>query len=222
MSDNTQVLIVDDHPMLRKGLMQVIADDPALEIAGEGGTAEEALAIIGSARVDVAVLDIDLPKMNGLELAKRIWELQPGIRIVLLTIHDSEEMLNAAIDLGVSAYLLKDEADAGIIEGIKSAAKNQTYVTPSLARYLMRRGRRSSEFRRQVPGIDSLTRMERTVLRRVAEKKTTKEIAKELFVSDRTIETHRANICSKLGLTGNNALLLFALEHKSEVFDLPE
>lgn len=217
-----RVLVVDDHPVFRKGMIQIIEDDPSLQIVGQAGSAEEALQQLPALSVDVAVVDIDLPGMDGLELSSRLLKRKPPVPVVLLTMHKSEKIFQAALDLGVSAYILKDEAESGIVSGIKCAARGDHYITPTLASLLVNRGRRASQLRQQTPAVESLTPTERAVLRRIAENKTSREIGAELFISHRTVETHRANICAKLNLSGSHPLLQFALENKSALADLPD
>lgn len=217
-----QILVVDDHPIFRKGMIQIIEDDPSLRIVGQAGSAEEALQQLPALSVDVAVVDIDLPGMDGLELSSRLLKRKPPVPVVLLTMHKSEKIFQAALDLGVSAYILKDEAESGIVSGIKCAARGDHYITPTLASLLVNRGRRAAQLRQQTPAVESLTPTERAVLRRIAENKTSREIGAELFISHRTVETHRANICAKLNLSGSHPLLQFALQNKSALADLPD
>lgn len=217
-----RIQIVDDHPVFRRGMVQIIEEDPGLEIVCQAGSAEEALPQVGVQAVDVAVVDVDLPGMDGLGLAARLLKRQPPVRVVLLTMHKSEKIFQAALDLGVSAYILKDDAESGIVSGIKCAARGDHYVTPTLATLLVNRGRRATQLRRQTPGVETLTPTERTVLRRIAENKTSREIGAELFISHRTVETHRANICAKLNLSGSHPLLQFALQNRSALADLPD
>jgi DNA-binding NarL/FixJ family response regulator len=221
-SETIKILIVDDHPVFRKGMIQIIEEDPGLEIVCQAGSAEELLEQIKTKVADVAVLDVDLPGLSGLELAERLLKRKPPVRVVLLTMHKSEKIFQAALDLGISAYILKDEAESGIVTGIKCAARGENYVTPTLSSLLMGRGRKAAQLRKESPGLDSLTTMERAVLRKISENKTSREIGAELFISHRTVETHRANICTKLNLTGSHPLLQFALENKSVLMDLPE
>ncbi len=217
-----KVLIVDDHPVFRRGMAEIIEEDPLLTIVAQAGNAAEAIELLKTARTDVAVVDIDLPEVDGLELAAKLIKRKPPLKVVLLTMHKSERILNRALDLGVGAYILKDEAEAGIVTGIKTVARGETYLTPSLSAFLMRRGRQTIELKEKTPGLETLTPMERSVLKLIAENKTSRQIGAELFISYRTVETHRANICAKLNLRGSHPLLQFALENKSALMNLPE
>jgi len=217
-----RILLVDDHPMFRRGLVEAIAADSGLHVVGEAGSGEEALDFLRSTRVDVAVLDVTLPKMDGLELAARLLGLKPPVGVVLLTMHNSEQIFNAAIDLGVQAYILKDEMVDGVIEAVRKASRGEPYVSPSLSGFIMRRGRQSRRFQREVDGLTMLTPTERSILKRVAEDKSSREIATELFISPRTVGTHRSNISTKLGLNGSHSLLSFALLNRSEILSLPD
>ncbi|MCP3975443.1 MAG: response regulator transcription factor, partial [bacterium] len=171
---------------------------------------------------DVAVLDVDLPGMNGLQLAAHLLKHGPSVQIVLLTMHKNERLFNEAIDLGVGAYILKDEAVRGIIDGIKTVARGGSYVSPSLSEFVMGRRRRATDLERSTDGFASLTATERAVLKLVATNMSSKEIAGELGISYRTVDTHRTHITGKLGLSGQHPLLSFALTNKSAILSLPD
>lgn len=222
MSQPIQILLVDDHPVVRRGMLQIIADDRELEVVAEAGGGDEALELLARHAIDVVVTDFDMPGMNGLQLASGLLDRDPPVPVILLTMHENEQLFNEAIDRGISGYLLKDEAVDTITEGIKAAARGESYVSPSLSKYIMRRSQRSRDLQKKNTGLSSLTPTEREVLRRVAENKSSKEIASELGVSHRTITTHRNNISQKLGLTGKHPLLNFALANKSAILSLGE
>jgi DNA-binding NarL/FixJ family response regulator len=223
MPPRTRVLIVDDHPIFRAGLCRIIDADESLEIVGEADCAERALEMLEAGSIpDVAVVDIDMPGINGLQLTELLQHRDPPLPVVLLTMHKNENLFNEAIDLGVSAYLLKDEAVTGVVEGIQQAAKGQSYVSPTLANFVMRRSQQSAVFNREATGLQLLTPTERKVLKLVAENKSSKEIGAELFISPRTVGAHRNNICGKLGLKGKHPLLNFALANRSQIHDLPD
>lgn len=221
MADETEskitVVIADDHPIFLKGLREVIAEDNDLIVAGEAADGAAALGCLQSLSPQVAVIDIDMPKMNGFAVAEKTRELKLPVEIIFLTMHRGEDAFNRALDIGVKGYVLKDSAVLDIVNGIKTVASGQHYISPSISSFLINRTARAAELARQRPGIHQLTQMERRILKLIAEKKTSKEIAAALYISPRTVDNHRNNICSKLDLHGSNALLKFALEHKSEL-----
>lgn len=217
MKPEIRVLIADDHPIFRQGLRQVIESDSRLKIVGEAEDGQSALERIKSSGADVAVLDVEMPDMDGFEVARTLRQQKSPVAVIFLTMYKDERFFNAALDLGVKGYVLKDSAINEIIGGIKAVASGQDYVSPVLATYLLNRSRRAAALVAQHPSLKDLTAAERRVLKLIAEYKTSKEIADELCVSPRTVEHHRTNISAKLELKGSHALLKFALEHKSEI-----
>lgn len=217
MEAEIRIIIADDHPIFRKGLRQVIESDARLKVISEADDGLMALEQIRDAEPDVVVLDVDMPNKDGFEVARSIRDERLAARIIFLTMHKDERFFNAALDLGVKGYVLKDSAVTEIIGGIKAVAAGQNYISPPLSNYILNRGRRVSTLVEQKPGISALTPTERRILRLIAEYRTSREIADELFISTRTVEHHRANISTKLELQGSHALLKFALEHKSDL-----
>jgi DNA-binding NarL/FixJ family response regulator len=212
-----KVLIVDDHPLFRSGLRQVIEADPGLELAGEAGDGVTALQRILERKPDVAVLDVDLPGQSGLDVARAIHERKIPTRVIILTMHQEEELINQALDFGVNGFVLKENAVGNILDAIEAVAAGEHYLSPEVSGHLVRRHNRAEALAGQKPGLDDLTKAERRILRLIAEKKTSREIAAELFISPRTVEAHRANISAKLELRGSHSLLLFALENRSSL-----
>lgn len=217
MTSEIKILIVDDHPIFRKGLRQVIEADAWLKVIDEAGNGVDALEIIKNLKPDVVIADINMPQMGGLEMARQVKEKNLETMLVFLTMHKDETMFNAAMDSGVKGYVLKDNAVTDIIECIKSVASGKHYITPALSEYLFDRSRKTSAFEDQTFGLNSLTKTERRVLQLIAEEKTSREIGEILFIHPRTVDNHRTNICQKLDIHGTNALLRFALRHKSEL-----
>lgn len=211
MSSEITVLIADDHPVFQRGLREIIETDASLRVVSAAGDGETAIAELRRLRPQVAVLDVDMPKRDGLEVVKAIEDENLGCGVVLLTMYKEERFLNAALDAGVCGYVVKDSAIDEITKAIHAAARSENFVSPSLANLLFKRLRKPAES----SPLDSLTTSERRVLKLVAESKTNKQIADELFISVRTVENHRANICAKLGLEGKNALLRYALTNRS-------
>jgi DNA-binding NarL/FixJ family response regulator len=215
MAGRIKVLIVDDHPLFRGGLRQVISADARFELVGEAGDGEVAWKMIQEKKPDVAVLDVNLPGLTGLEIARRLHEKKLRTRVIILTMHKEEELINRALDFGVNGFVLKENAVEDILDAIVTAATGGHYLSPSVSGYLVRRRNRAETLAAHKPGLDDLTKAERRILKLIAEKKTSREIAAELFISPRTVEAHRANICAKLDLHGSHRLLQFALENRS-------
>jgi two-component system, NarL family, response regulator DegU len=217
MAGRIKVLIVDDHPLFRNGLRQVIISDLRFELAGEAGDGESALKFILEKKPDVAVLDVNLPKLTGLEITQRLRGKKNPTRIIILTMHKEEEMINRALDSGVKGFVLKENAVEDIVDAIQTVAQGEHYLSPTVSTFLVRRRNRAESLAAQKPGLGDLTKAERRVLKLVAEKRTSRQIAAELFVSPRTVEAHRANIRAKLELRGSHSLLHFALENRSSL-----
>ena len=208
--------MADDHPIVRQGLRRMIEADKNLLIVAEAGNGQTALELIENHQPNVAVLDIDMPEMDGFEVVRQLRRKKINIEIVFLTMHHEEELFQAAMDLGVKGYVLKDSAISDIVTAIKSVAKGRPFLSLALTALLLNRRRRTVELEQEKPGLHLLTLTEKRILKFIAENKTSKEIGEELFVSYRTIESHRANISRKLDLHGSLALVKFAAIHKSE------
>ena len=217
MSSEIRIVIADDHPLLRHGLQQAIESDSRLKVVAEADDGETALAQIEELKPHIAVLDVDMPRISGLGVAREIAKRKLPIAIVFLTIHDEEDLFHAAMDSGAKGYLLKDSALTEIVKALRAVADGHHYVTPSLTGYLVRRSREAHALGEQQLGLKDLTPTERRILSLIAGQRSSKEIAAELFIHYRTVENHRTNICQKLGLHGHNALLKFALQHRSEL-----
>lgn len=212
MKTDIRIVIADDHPVYRRGLSMTIAADPALKIVAEAEDGMAALECIRREEPDVAVLDVDMPGQGGFDVVRALRQLHLATEVVFLTMHKDEGLFNTALDLGVKGYVLKDSAITDIVNGIEAVQQGQSFISPALVSYLVKNRAASS-----VTGLDSLTPAERKVLRMIAQYKTTKEIADALYISPRTVETHRANICQKLNLRGSHSLMRFALAHLSEI-----
>ena len=217
MSVPIKVLIVDDHPLFRSGLRQMVESDPRFELVGETGDGEAALRLIQEKKPDVAVLDVNLPGLSGLEIARRLRDKRSPAHLIMLTMHKEEEIFNRALDFGVKGFVLKENAVDEIVKAISTVAQGEHYLSSTISGYLVRRRGRAESLAARKPGIDDLTRAERRILKLVAEKKTSRQIGTELFISPRTVEAHRANICAKLELHGSHSLLQFALENRSAI-----
>jgi DNA-binding NarL/FixJ family response regulator len=217
MSTILKVLIADDHPIFRRGLCEVIAADNELDLVGQAGNGQEALELFDALQPDILILDVSMPKLSGIQVARRLLEAKSKARLVLLTMHKDEELLNEALNLGIHAYVLKENAVGDLLAAIHAVAIGQMFVSASLSDTILRRRYASETLRHKLPGLDRLTATEIRILRLVANDRTTKEISAELGCAVRTVETHRQNISAKLELSGSHSLLKFAYDNKSRL-----
>ena len=214
MSRST-IFIADDHAIFRHGLRQLIERDPGFEVVGEAGDGLSALAAIERLGPRIAVLDIDMPGMDGLTVAATARDRRLPTAIICLTMHSDARFLNAALNAGAMGYVVKDGALIEIVDCLKSVAAGRPFVSQQLTTHLITRHAQAGATAQATPGIEALTETERKVLRLIAEFKTTKEIAGALSISPRTVDRHRSNMAEKLGLSGSHALTKFAVTHGS-------
>jgi DNA-binding NarL/FixJ family response regulator len=217
MKANPSIVIADDHPIFREGLRKVIEHDHGGRVIAEAGDGETALRLIRERKPDIAVLDVVMPGLNGLKVARQIQREHLTVAVVFLTMFKEEDMFNEAMDAAAKGYVLKENAVSDIIGCLRSVASGQYFISPAISHLLVRRTERSRGLASQTSGLSSLTPSERRILNLIARGKTSKEIATELFISPKTVENHRQNIAGKLEIHGNNALLKFALENKDNL-----
>lgn len=217
MKKTIRVILADDHPVYRDGLRQMLAADAEIELLCEAGDGVEALTLARELKPDVLLLDVDMPRLGGLEVARERRRCRDGFEIVFLTMHREEDLFNEALDLDVKGYILKDSAAADIRSAVHAVAEGKLYLSPALSGLMMSRATGAQSLRRDLPGLDDLTASERRILRLIASDRTSKEIADDLGLSPRTVENHRANICTKLNIRGSHALLKFAFDNRSKL-----
>lgn len=211
------IVLADDHPLFRQGLLRVIEQDKSIAVVGETGNGRMALGLILQRKPDIAVLDIAMPELEGLDVVKEaLRDESCATEFVVLTMYREEAYFTEAMDIGVKGYLLKDSAPTELLACIKSVADGVPYVSPLVSHYLVRRMTKTRP-QRISPSLDDLTLQERRVLKLLSQNKTSREIADELYISVRTVQHHRSNICTKLNLEGYNKLLQFALENKNRL-----
>jgi len=215
MNNEIRIVIADDHPIVRRGLRESIEEAEGLIVLAEAGDGRGALELIRAQKPDVAVLDISMPVLNGFDVARAIVNDNLGVKIIFLTMHEQESLFDEAMNLGVKGYVLKESSAGEIVNCIKAVAAGKHYTSPALTSYLISRSRRADS--QEKAGLKTLTPTERRILKLIAQYKTSREIADELFISYNTVETHRRNICEKLDLRGSHALMKFALAHDSEL-----
>jgi DNA-binding NarL/FixJ family response regulator len=214
-----RVVIADDHPIFRRGLRAVLETDQRLQVVAEAEDGLAALACVKEHRPDVAILDVDMPGTDGMAVARAIGEQRLPTAIVFLTMHKDELLFNAALDVGAKGYVLKDSALTEIAGCVRAVASGRSFISPELSGYLLGRRERSDTLTQERPGLAALTPAKRRILSLIAQAKTNKQIAEELFISARTVEHHREHICEKLDVRGSHALMSFAIAHKSELGD---
>lgn len=212
-----KLLIADDHPFFRKGLRYVVQGVPSLEIVGEASDGETALRMVEELHPDIIILDVEMPRCDGFEVARTIRARKYPVEMIFLTMHKEESILRRMVEFGVKGYLLKDNATEDLLECIDAVSRGEYYVSPFLSNHLMRVTKRSTGSSDIEQAIHTLTETELSVLQFIGEHKTSREIGEILFVSEKTVEKHRSNIARKLNLRGSHALLKFAAEHKSKL-----
>ncbi|HEX3128688.1 MAG TPA: response regulator transcription factor [Thermoanaerobaculia bacterium] len=207
----TRILIADDHPVLRSGLRVLLAADPDLEVVGEAGSGEETLHLAEELRPDVVLLDIGMPGESGIETVRRLKAKLPALKVLFLTMHEEEGMLLEALGAGGDGYLIKRADEAEIIQAIRVVQRGDVYVHPTMTRALL--SQTETTERPQEP-VEPLTQREIDVLRLLARGNTNRQIAELLGLSTRTVESHRANLMGKLGLSSRVELVTYAEEHR--------
>ncbi len=213
----TRVFIADDHAVMRKGLRDLIAAKKEFEVCGEAGNGFDALQNIEELRPDIILTDIDMPQMSGIEIAKEVRSKKLNSKVIILSMHSNESFYSSAMDAGVVGYVLKDGAVSDIVNAIDAVKEGKYYISPALSTLTIGRAHEITSAIEGTSLLSLLTQTERKVLQLVSQNKSTKEIAEELFVSHRTVDSHRANISAKLNLRGQNALLRFAIENKHKL-----
>jgi len=204
-----KVLLADDHTLVRKGIRAVLASQPGIEIVAETGDGREALSLIEQHRPDLAVLDITMPGLNGLEVAVRVAQVSTRTKVLILSMHAGEAYVAQALRAGVAGYLLKDAADDELPMAIKAVARNEVYLSPRISKQLVDRFVQSGAT--EPDPLAGLTTRQREILQLVAEGKSSKEIAAMLELSIKTVESHRGQIMERLGVHDVTGLVRFAI-----------
>jgi DNA-binding NarL/FixJ family response regulator len=212
-----RVLIADDHPVFRHGLATILADGKEFEVVGEASEGSSALAMMEQLAPDIAVLDIAMPGMSGLDVVRTANERNIEVEFVILTMYNDEVYFHSAMELGVKGYVLKESALHDLLACLRAVADGRFYVSPLVSHYLVKRNEELKTLYTAQPSLRELTPTEKKILRLIAENRTSREIGKLLHISYRTVQNHRTNICQKLNLQGYNRLLQFALENRSSL-----
>ncbi|MBI5729853.1 MAG: response regulator transcription factor [Ignavibacteriales bacterium] len=209
MNDKLKILIADDHPLLRQGLLYIINKNENFNIVAEASDGQDALNLIREKKPDITILDVQMPKLDGFEVAKIIIKERLATKIIFLTMFKDVELIKKVFDLGIKGFVLKENAVNDIVNCIESVSEDKFFISPQASDILLKQKEQKKK-----PEDDLLTPSEKKIINLIAQDKSSKEIAEELFISVKTVENHRSNICKKLGITGNSALLIYALKNK--------
>ncbi|HUF31581.1 MAG TPA: response regulator transcription factor [Acidimicrobiales bacterium] len=222
MVDPIRVLIVDDHALFRRGLIQVLLGEEGIEVVGESEDGEDALVKAADLAPDVVLMDVRMPRVSGIEATARLSELMPAVRILMLTVSDEEDDLYEAIKAGAAGYLLKEISIEEVADAVRAVMQGQTLISPSMASKLIvefNNLSRRADQKKQVPA-PRLTERELEVLKQVAQGLTNRDIAGVLFISENTVKNHVRNILEKLHLHSRMEAVVYAVREK--ILDLDE
>lgn len=217
MPHPVSILIVDDHPLLRRGVRDAIAENRRFQIVGEASDGEEGMRLVMSLKPQIVIVDIDMPRLNGLEMLRALRQLSFQVKAAILTMFKEEDMFNAALDLGALAYVVKENAANDVLAALEKVTRGETFFSSVLWEAGQRRGDRVQQLLLGKPQLETLTPSERRILKLVGQDYTSKEIASCLNLSVRTVDNHRQNICHKLNLHGTHSLLKFAFDHSAHL-----
>lgn len=206
------VLIADDHPLFRNGVRQELEIYPQFRIVAEAGDGTEAFKLVTELKPDIAIVDFQMPGLNGLEINRKLKEHKSKTRVILLTMFKDKKIFLKAMEEGISGYVLKDDAVLEIVNAVNSAMSDNTFISRSLTDVLVEKVRK-----KPAAGIDELTTAEKKILQMVSQLLSNQEIADTLYLSKRTIENQKVNISRKLGLESSRDLLKFAMQNKEEI-----
>jgi len=206
----TRILLADDHAVVRRGLRLVLESEPDLDVVAEAGDGAEAVERALVEDIDLAIFDITMPRMTGLQAAAELARRKPEVRTLILSMHDNEQYLFEALRAGAAGYVLKSVADRDLVEACRAAMRGEPFLYPGAVRSLIReyltRAREGDS-----PPDDPLTPRETEIVKLIAESNTSKEIAEQLVISEKTVERHRANILDKLGMRDRVELTRYAI-----------
>ena len=206
-----RIILADDHAVMRRGLRLVLEEQEDFQVVGEARDGREAVALVEALKPDVAVLDITMPNMNGIEAARQISAKQLGVSIVVLSMHSDEGYVLRALKAGARAYLLKDSAESDLMAAIHAVGGGKAFFSPAISKLIVEDYMRQMAEHEVEDSYELLTAREREILQMLAEGRSNKEVASTLNLSLYTVQTHRSNILDKLNLHGIPELILYAV-----------
>jgi len=206
-----RILIADDHTIFRQGLKMLLEQENDLEVVGEAGDGAETIKLAKKLKPDIALLDIAMPKMDGIEVAKKLKKILPQLKVIVLTSYADDQFLFEFLKLGVSGFVLKDSASQELIYSIRKTKEGMAFLDPSVSKKVMEKFTQVTGGKKDFINYGKLSDREKEVLQLVAEGKSTKEVAGKLYISPKTVENHRANIMKKLDIHDRMGLTKYAL-----------
>jgi DNA-binding NarL/FixJ family response regulator len=206
----TRILLADDHALVRRGVRLILESEPDLTVVAEAGDGAEAVALARTHEIDLAVLDVAMPRMTGLQAAREISRRAPAPRILLLSMYDNDQYFFEALKAGASGYVLKSVADRDLVEACRAAVRGEPFIYPDALTALMREYLQRARRGEKLPGT-ILTARESEIVKLIAEGRSSKEIAALLVISVKTVERHRANILQKLEMRDRTELTRYAI-----------
>jgi DNA-binding NarL/FixJ family response regulator len=211
-----RLLIADDHSIVRRGLRALLESQPGWEVCGEAVDAREAIEKAKQLRPDVVIMDISMPGLNGLEATRRIIRSAPQIQVLVLTVHDSPEIIDRALAAGARGYVLKSDADRDLVAAVEAVRQRKSFFTPTIGEMILEGYLKRQVGRKQKGGLagSRLTSREREIVQGLAEGRANKELAAVLGISVRTVESHRAKVMHKLGFRSFSQLVRYAIRNK--------
>jgi two-component system, NarL family, response regulator LiaR len=212
-ANKIRVLLVDDHAILRQGTRQLIENEPDMAVVGEAGDGEEAIRKVGELKPDVVILDVAMPKMNGIEATRRIKELYPGTSILVLTGYDYDEYIFSLLEMGAAGYLLKDVNGDDLVKAVREVYAGEPVLHPAVMRKLMDRFKTPIAVKTvEAQSSERLSDREMEVLKMAARGVSNKDIAEALVISVRTVQAHMRSIFSKLGVGSRSEAIIYGLK----------
>jgi DNA-binding NarL/FixJ family response regulator len=207
-----RILLAEDHTILRDGLRSLLSGDPGFEVVGEAGDGREAILAVESCQPHLVLMDLSMPRMNGLGAIKEIKKQHPEIKIIALTVHSTEEYILQTLEAGAEGYLLKDATHSELVVAIRNVLEGKVYLSPGVSDKVIEGFLEGKKTFKTESAWDTLTQREKEILKLIAEGSKNKEIADDLSISTKTVEKHRANLMKKLDLHNVSELTAFALE----------
>lgn len=207
----TRVLIADDHPLIRSGLRSLLARESEFEVVGEAADGYQALELVAQLKPDIVMLDVSMPRLNGIDVARKISETTPSTRVIIVSIHSDESYVLRALRAGAKGYLLKASPEGDILNAVRTVAAGHAYLSPEMSRLLVEEYVREMRERGVEDSYDLLSIREKEILQLLVSGSSNRQIADMIHVSVATVETHRSNVLQKLGVHSLPELILYAV-----------